>query len=163
MGSSSVHTAYSWINLGCRSFFMICASARKSLGSIVPVEGRFVSLPVRPVHQASIPKAFLVCVCAEFPFHSCFFCLFNFQAFFQFPLFVHAQVYPTSEIHLCMIIFKSRIFFSPHFIFFTQISSLLNSNNLQLNVMLRSSLPCFYVQPFPNNSISKGMSRLRAT
>ena len=36
IGSSSVHTAYSWISLQCRSFFIIWASARKSFGSIVP-------------------------------------------------------------------------------------------------------------------------------
>lgn len=39
MGSSRVHTAYSWISLGCRSFFMIWASLRKSSGSMVPVQG----------------------------------------------------------------------------------------------------------------------------
>lgn len=36
IGSSWVHTAYSWMSLPCRSFFMMAASARKSLGSMVP-------------------------------------------------------------------------------------------------------------------------------
>ena len=36
IGSSMVHTAYSWISFWCRNFFIICASARKSLGSMVP-------------------------------------------------------------------------------------------------------------------------------
>ena len=40
MGSSWVHTAYSWISFWCRNFFIIWASARKSFGSMVPVECR---------------------------------------------------------------------------------------------------------------------------
>jgi hypothetical protein len=38
IGSSMVHTAYSWMSFWCRSFFIICASARKSLGSMVPAQ-----------------------------------------------------------------------------------------------------------------------------
>lgn len=39
MGSSRVHTAYSWISLACRNLFMIWASLRKSSESMVPIRG----------------------------------------------------------------------------------------------------------------------------
>lgn len=48
-----VHTAYSWISLACRSFFMICASARKSFGSMVPGLSVFIATGVVLFHRPS--------------------------------------------------------------------------------------------------------------
>lgn len=36
IGSSKLHTAYSWISLGCLRFFINCASLKKSSGFIDP-------------------------------------------------------------------------------------------------------------------------------
>lgn len=36
IGSSKLHTAYSWISFGCLSFFISCASLKKSSGFIDP-------------------------------------------------------------------------------------------------------------------------------
>ena len=53
-----VQTAYNWINFGWRNFFMICASAKKSLGSIVPGIGimRFLFRKIKKVKKKILFK-----------------------------------------------------------------------------------------------------------
>lgn len=53
MGSSTVQTAYNWISLRCRNFFIICASAKKSFGSIVPDLSVFIATGVVLFHRPS--------------------------------------------------------------------------------------------------------------